>query len=40
VGQNDLSYRFFFAHRRMIQDLLGEIERVLTAETLQDVFRD
>jgi predicted transposase/invertase (TIGR01784 family) len=25
VGQHDLSYRLFFAHRRMIQDLLREI---------------
>src|SRR4051795_4259878 len=25
VGQHDLSYRLFFSHRRMIQDLLREI---------------
>lgn len=25
MGQHDLSYRLFFAHRRMIQDLLREI---------------
>jgi hypothetical protein len=25
VGQHDLSYRQFFTHRRMIQDLLREI---------------
>jgi hypothetical protein len=25
MGQHDLSYRLFFSHRRMIQDLLGEI---------------
>jgi hypothetical protein len=25
VGQHDLSYRLFFAYRRMIQDLLREI---------------
>ncbi len=25
MGQHDLSYRLFFAHRRMIQDLLSEI---------------
>jgi hypothetical protein len=25
VGQHDLSYRHFFKHRRMIQDLLREI---------------
>jgi hypothetical protein len=25
VGQHDISYRLFFAHRRMIQDLLREI---------------
>jgi hypothetical protein len=25
MGQHDSSYRLFFAHRRMIQDLLREI---------------
>lgn len=25
MGQHDLSYRSFFAHRRMIEDLLREI---------------
>ena len=25
MGQHDLSYRLFFTHRRMIQDLLREI---------------
>jgi hypothetical protein len=25
MGRHDLSYRLFFAHRRMIQDLLREI---------------
>jgi putative YhgA-like transposase/uncharacterized protein DUF4351 len=32
VGQHDLSYRLFFAHRRMIQDLLREIVGELWVE--------
>ncbi|HEX4961865.1 MAG TPA: hypothetical protein VF173_13560 [Thermoanaerobaculia bacterium] len=34
MGQHDLSYRLFFSHRRMIQELLREI----VGERLQRVI--